>query len=588
MEVNVSEPAAATRTGATAGTRSTSVSEQIATALARHGVQYIIGQSIPSAITLAAVRLGITQILCRTEKDGAIVGDGYARITNRIPVVTSCSGPGTLLLAAGLGEALMASIPLVALIQDIPRIHRDRNAAQDLDDMAVLEPVTKVAWRVDRADRVIDYVDRAFVVAGSGRPGPVALLLAPEMLAEPAVAPEFRRDEVCGHFPLDRIIADPASVARAAEWIGTAERPVVIAGGGVHVSQAQPELAALVEQACLPVGATTMGKGAFDESHPLALGSMTYAIGHRANGKFTKPIVDEADLVVLIGTRTNQNGTNSWKLLPKAARFIHIDIDPAEVGRTYQALRLVGDAKLTLAALNAALASRDLGTRRAAKPELVTRIAEARRRHAAEIAPAVDSAKAPVRPERVMRAIDRHLKRGVVVGDASYASTWVTNYIGSAPGSRRILTPRGLAGIGWGFPMAIGAKLADPAAPVVYVGGDGAFGYNWSELETATRHKLQGLVAVVLNNGVFGYQKDAEDVALGEHTRPLHTSTVDHAAIARACGWNGIRIERAAEIDDAIAKALATPTPTLIDVISDPDAYPPIITFDGRLPDKVA
>jgi acetolactate synthase-1/2/3 large subunit len=136
--------------------------------------------------------------------------------------------------------------------------------------------------------------------------------------------------------------------------------------------------------------------------------------------------------------------------------------------------------------------------------------------------------------------------------------------------------------------MAIGAKLADTTAQVVYVGGDGAFGYAWSELETVARHQLRGFVTIILNNGVFGYQKDAEDVALGDHTKPLYTSPVDHAAIARACGWKGVRVEAIADIEPAITNALADSTPTLIDVISDPDAYPPLVTFDDKLPDKLA
>lgn len=588
MEVSVTEPIADQQLGARGATRSMTVAEQIAGALARHGVQYIIGQSIPSAITLAAVRLGITQILCRTEKSAAIVGDGYARITNRTPVVTSCSGPGTLLLAAGLGEALQASVPMVALIQDVPRAHRDRNAAQDLDDLGVLRPVTKAAWRVDRADRAMDYLDRAFSIAGSGRPGPVALLLAPEMLSDAAVEAAFRRDGSYGSFPLDRSAADPARIGTAADWIAAAERPVIIAGGGVHLSQAHAELEALAELASLPVGSTTMGKGVLDENHPLALGPMTYAIGNRAVGKFAKPLLDEADLVVLVGSRTNQNGTDSWKIFPKAARFIHIDIDPAEIGRNYQALRLVGDAKLTLAGIADALQSRDLGKRRAARAGLLERIKDARSRHQAEIAPAINSKKVPIRPERIMRSLDQHFTQGIVVGDASYATTWVTNYVRSIPGRQRMLTPRGLAGIGWGFPLAIGAKLADSTVPVVYVGGDGGFGYSWSELETVARHDLRSFVAIILNNGVFGYQKDAEDVTLGDHTKPLHTCPVDHAAIARACGWKGIRVESVDEVDRAIVAAIADDRPTLIDFITDPDAFPPLVTFDGKLRDALA
>jgi acetolactate synthase-1/2/3 large subunit len=576
------------RVPAKAGTsRPKTVSRQIAEAIKRHGVQYIIGQSIPSAVTLAAVELGITQILARTEKDGAIIGDGFARITNTIPVVTSCSGPGTALLACGLGEAFYSSVPLVALIQDIPAAYTDRNAAQEFDDLAMLQAVTKHARRVTQADRIVDYIDRAFLIAGSGRPGPVALLIPPEVLAAAAVEPEFSRVSSYGHYPLDLVQPAEPALADAVNAIRVAERPVVIAGGGVLRSQAKAELRAFVDATGFPVGTTTMGRGAIEDEHPLSLGPLTYAIGNRSLGKHSRPILDEADLVILVGTRTNQNGTHSWKLYPRNARFIHIDIDPQEIGRTYEALRLVGDAKYTLQALinrlaGKAIAASNSGTATAA------RIRRARDEHTREVVPVVNSTKVPLRPERVLAALNEIAPDGtVMVADASYASTWVTNYVSAKKGRSRFVTPRGQAGIGWGFPLALGAKLGAPKDYTVYFGGDGAFGYTWSELETAIRHGMTKLVAIVLNNSVFGYQKDAEDVAIGQHTKALHMAPVDHAAIARACGWEAIRVTGPDEIVPALKTAFSTEGPIFIEIISDPMAYPPLITFDNKLPDTV-
>ena len=183
-----------------------------------------------------------------------------------------------------------------------------------------------------------------------------------------------------------------------------------------------------------------------------------------------------------------------------------------------------------------------------------------------------------------MAELDRLLTpETVVVADASYATIWVLNYIRSRRPGMRFISPRGLAGIGWGFPMALGAKLAAPQAPVFCVAGDGGFAHAWAEMETAKRHGIR-LVAIILNNGVLGYQKDAEDARYGAHTTACHFDPVDHAAIARACGWQGVRIEEPEALGAALRDAAATDGPVLLDVITDPDAYPPITACDGHLP----
>ncbi|MBT5414946.1 MAG: acetolactate synthase catalytic subunit [Rhodospirillaceae bacterium] len=556
----------------------------ILAALKRHGVETMFGQSIPSQLYLAAPEFGIRQISFRTEKAGPMMADGFARISNRVPVVTSISGPGAALLVAGMGEAYKASIPMVALIQDTPRPHTDRNHAQDLDHADLLRAVTKMTRRVERADRIDDYIDMAFTAAAGGRPGPVALLLPGDLFndAAPASASAGRMATL-GRFPLDRVMADPAAIARAAELIATAKNPVVVAGGGVHVSQAQEELARLQDLASLPVATTMMGKGAVDEVHPLSLGVVGYVMGRQASSYAYRAMLEHADLVFLIGNRTNQNGTDNWSIFPRGARFLHLDIDGQEVGRNYEAERLVGDARLTLQALNGALEKSDLSRRAAARGALVQEVEAGRKAFAVEVAPLVGSDAAPIRPERVMAELEsRMTPESILVADASYATIWAANYVRFARAGQRFVSPRGLAGIGWGFPMALGAKLAAPEAPVWFLGGDGGFAHAWGELETARREGIK-LGAIILNNQVLGYQKDAEDIGFGDHTGACHFEPVDHAAIARACGWQGIRVESANEIAPALAKAEEASGPTLIDVISDPNASAPITAFDGKL-----
>jgi acetolactate synthase I/II/III large subunit len=556
--------------------------QRFAVALRRHGVEYLFGQSNPPALTLAAHDLGIKQIGYRQENAGVYMADGYARTTGKVPVVTAQNGPAAALLVPGLAECLSASIPIVALVQDVGPGTRDRNAFQELDQLELFKGVSKWTRRVTVADRIEDYVDMAFTAAASGRPGPAVLLVSMELLAEKDPRPPSARMANLGYFPLDRTVADPTRIAAAARLLANARAPLVYAGGGVMGSGAQAELRQLQDAADLPVATTTMGKGSVDETHPLSVGVIGYFMATRGMAKFAKPLVSDADVVLLIGNRTNQNGTDSWTLLPPGATYIHIDVDPVEIGRNYEAVRLIGDAQLTLRALNAALAAEDLSTRRAARATLEKTIASAKRLHREEIAAVSQSNAMPIRPERFMAELERQLSDcDIVVADASFSSIWVANYL-TAKGERRFVTPRGQAGLGWGFPLALGAKIGNPDKAVFCVVGDGGFAHVWSELETARRHGIRVVVAV-MNNGVLGYQRHAEDAVLGRHTNVCDFQPVDHALIAQACGLKGVRVERPEDIAGAIKVAMEADTSVLLDVVTDPDAMPPVGVF-SRLP----
>ena len=542
----------------------------------------MFGQSNPPALTLAAQDLGIVQIGYRQENAGVYMADGYARTTGKVPVVTAQNGPAAALLVPGLAECLTASIPIVALVQDVGPGTRDRNAFQELDQLELFKGVSKWTRRVTTAERIEDYVDMAFIAAASGRPGPAVLLVSMELLAEKDQRPATARTASLGHFPLDRTVANPALIAAAARLLANARAPIVYAGGGVIGSGAQEELRALQSCAYLPVATSTMGKGSVEETHPLSVGVIGYFMATRGMAKFAKPLVSEADVVLLIGNRTNQNGTDSWTLLPRGATYIHIDIDPVEIGRNYEALRLNGDARLTLRALTAALAAEDLSARRARRATLEEEIASAKRRHHEEIAPVAQSNAVPIRPERFMTELERQLSDNhLVVADASFSSIWVANYL-TAKAQRRFITPRGQAGLGWGFPLALGAKIGNPDKAVFCVVGDGGFAHVWAELETARRHGIQVVIAV-MNNGVLGYQRHAEDALLGRHTNVCDFKPVDHALVAQACGLKGIRVERPEEIADAIKVAMECSSAVLLDVMVDPDAMPPVGVF-SRLP----
>jgi acetolactate synthase I/II/III large subunit len=564
------------------GNTKRTVAQAIAAALRRHKVPFTFGQSLPSAVHLANADIGIRQIVYRTENAGAYMADGYARVARQVPVVTAQNGPAATLLVPGLAEAMKASVPMVAIVQDVPRPAVDRNAFQELDHFDLFRSCAKWVRRLSDPARVDDYIDMAFTAAASGRMGPAVLLVPLDLQVEDAAISEARRESLSA-FPLDRCLADPAAIARTADLLMQAERPLIVAGGGIHLSGAHEILAELQEKFALPVATTVMGKGAVAETHALSVGVVGYAMGRGSATRYLRPLVESSDVILLIGTRTNQNGTDSWKLFPPSARFIHLDVDPQEIGRNYEALRLLGDARLTLEVLASELAKRDMSKRLGRRATLAATIADARRKYLDESQASSRSDGTPARPERLVSEMQAVLSEStIVVADASYASVWIANGLRALAPGMRFLTPRGMAGLGWGFPMALGAKLASPGSSVICLVGDGGFAHVWSELETARRMGLHVSVTV-LNNQVLAYQKDAEDTRFGRHTDACQLGPVDHAKIAEACGCAGVRIEQPSDYADALRSSLAASRTTVIDVVTDPMAYPPISAFESGL-----
>jgi acetolactate synthase-1/2/3 large subunit len=565
-----------------AGPSSTTVAGNVAGALVRHGIREVFGQSNPPALLVAFEDAGIRQVFYRTENAAGGMADGFARIANRISVVVVQNGPAAALVVAPMAEASKASVPMLVLVQEVPADTRDRHAFQELEHATLFAAVSKWTRRIDHPARVDDYLDMAITAATTGRPGPVVLLLPTDVLDLPTQPPRFPRTAELGAFPLDRQRPDAAAVALAAEVIANADQPVVIAGGGVHLSGAAAELSELQRIASLPVATTNMGKGAVAEVDPLSIGVAANITGRHGPAHDHLPLIAEADVVLLVGTRTNQNGTDSWSLTPPDATYIHLDVDGLEVGRTYESIRLAGDAKAGLADLSSELTTRDLSKRATRRDSLVARIADGRRRRAATVLPLTTSTRIPIAPERLLSELDALLEpEDVVVADASYASVWVASYLTAKAPGQRFLLPRGQAGLGWGLPLAIGAKLADPNARVVAIVGDGGFAHVWSELETLVREEIS-LTVMVLNNGLLGMQRHGENVMLGRTTTAIRFGDVDHAAIARAVGARGVSITDPDEIRPALVGALESPVATVLDVFVDPDAIAPVRAWDSH------
>jgi acetolactate synthase-1/2/3 large subunit len=557
------------------------VADIIAAALHRHGVEVVFAQSIPSALLLATPKVGIRQVTYRTENAGGAMADGYARISGKPGIVCAQNGPAATLLVPPLAEALKASIAVIALVQDVGARTRGKNAFQELDHFALFAGCTKAVTRLDDASRTEDVIDAAFVAACSGRPGPVVVLLPRDVLSIETSAEGLRRHSYAT-FPLDRTRPDARSVDVAAKLLMSAERPLVIAGGGVHISRASESLAALQEQVCLPVATTNMGKGAVDEGHELSLGVVGNTMGPNSPTRFLRDYVKEVDVVLLVGTRTNENGTDAWRIFSQDACFIHIDVDGLEVGRNYESIRLIGDARLTLEDLLRACRELDHSKRTEQRRVVVDVIERARELHRHEAHDVMTSRQEPVRPERVATELDKLLNpETIMVTDASFSTNWMTNFLRARKPGQRFVAPRGLAGLGWGLPLALGAKIARPECTVVCFAGDGGFGHVWSELETAVRANIP-ITIVLFNNGILGFQKYAELYAFDEYTSAIDFSPVDHCMIARACGAEAVRVKNPDEVGEVLAKALASEVVTLIEVMTDPDAYPPVTLWEGH------
>jgi len=563
-----------------------SVADEIARALHDAGIREIFGQSCPTALMLAAERLGIRQIGYRTENAGAAMADAYARVSGQVACIAAQNGPAATLLVPGMAEAYMASVPMLALVQDVHRRQVDKNAFQEFDHRALFSSCSVWFQRLTEGGRAYEFTRKAIIAATSGRPGPAVLMLPMDILIEPArlteAAPEPFR---LGRFPMLRTRPADAGIDTALDLLLKARRPLIVAGGGAHSSEAHGALAALRDTLAIPVATTNMGKGAVDETHPLALGIVGSTMGTRSPAKYMTEYISKADVVFFAGNRTNENGTGAWKLFPPDAAFIHADIDPYETQRNYRALPLVGDLRETLEAMLVRHATRQasaVATLGARTLRIAAELAPLRERAVADLQPYLQPGNPLLRPERLVREIESHAPRdSIFVADASYSTLWLTQFLTCREPGRRYLSPRGLAGLGWGYPMALGAKLAMPQRTVVALVGDGGFAHCWAELECAVRHDIDAKV-VVLNNAVLGFQRNAELGYYRTHTDVCQMVRVDHTLVARAVGCAAFAASDDDSLEAALRQAFATPSPCLIDVIVDAEAFPPITAFERQ------
>src|SRR6186997_1281659 len=556
------------RPASPAGTRIAAY--QLTDYLERLGVEVVFGLCGHTVIALldALGKSRIRFVSTRHEQIAAHAADGYARVTGKPGVVLTHLGPGLTNAATGVANAALDSIPMVVIAGDVPSYfygrhpHQEINLHQDADQFQIFRPFCKRVYRIDNIEDMPRIVERAFHLAQSGRPGPVLVDVPMDFFSAELPVDAFNKTPP----EIARQGIDPATAARIVDALAAAKRPVIYAGGGVLSARATLELAALAEALEVPVAHTLMGKGCLPDGHPLLMGQ---------SGFWGLPLANEkcrtADVILAVGTRLAEANSSSWDprftfSIPPT-RLIHVDADLSEIGRNYQTeLGVCADAKLALAAL----ADEARGKRHADRGRLKEEIARGRKEFASNWADQWSSNQFPLRPERILSEL-----RSAAPADAFIVTDvgWNKNGVGQqfpidVPGA--FITPSGLATMGFGPAAALGVKVARPNRHAIALVGDGGFSTNPSVIATAMEADLP-VVWVVMDNSAFGTIAGLEEMHYGTtfgcmfecDGKPYH---VDYAAMARSFGADGYYIKSADELGPALASALASGKPALIQV----------------------
>ena len=539
----------------------------VARVLAEAGIEYVFG--ISGGHTgrivqgLAQVQNQVRMVTVREELLAGVMAEVYGRLTRRPGVMI---GQGPWVLGNGLIgtlEAFLSSSPMLLLtdFSDAPRftLHAPYQQATgdygSWDARRAFGGVTKQVMQAQEPVAAVQATQLAIKHAMAGQPGPVAVLFGHDALAG-SVAPDSQPVlyPTRYYLPPAPPPADPAQIAAAAERILAAERPVIVAGNGVRIAQAYEQLRDLAETAGMPVATTAAGKGCFAETHPLALGVFGTFGTAAANA-----CLGEADLVLVVGSKLSPSDTaweNTKLLDPTRQVFVQIDIEPRHASWNFPAETVVlGDAAQILGELCEAVRSRADGRREAA----TRRVARHREAHGFFDAPAYNADDKPILPQRVIGELMRNLpENGIVTCDAGENRILMTHfYQTKAPGG--FLQAAGSGPMGFGIPAALAAKLVHPDRPVVAVCGDGGFAMTMNGLMTALEHDIP-IVVVVFNNRALGW------VLHGSGPFAAEFNDFDHAAIARAMGCRGQRVEDPAALGPALQEALGARVPTVIDV----------------------
>ncbi len=534
--------------------------------LEKEGVEIAFG--LPGGANLpiydALVEADFRHILVRHEQSAAHMADGYARVKRKAGVCFATSGPGATNLITGIATAYADSSPLIAVTGQVPLMMIGKDAFQETDIIGVANPCTKYAFQPRTAIEIPEVVKKSFYIAESGRPGPVLIDIPKDV--QQSEAEIFFPDliKVRGYNPI--VDPDLTNVGKAVQLLRSAQRPIIMAGGGVILSGAFSELQALAELLMAPVVTTFKGKGAFPENHPLAMGP----IGMHGHPEANK-IILEADLIVAVGARFSDRSVGRFDEFGKGMNIIHMDIDPAEIGKNKSVdIAIVGDVKSSLRSMVKML-SKDIIKKESdnewlkRRRELIDYFLETLKDYSREI-----TAKKSLKKLREILPVE-----SIVTTEVGQCQMWASLHFDVlSPGT--FFSSTGLGTMGFGFPASIGAKAAKPEVPVVDIAGDGSFNMTENALAVSVLDKLP-VIVFLLNNYMLGmvaqWQRTFYDRRyMGVHQR----NCPDYVKIAEAYGATGIRVGSMTELEKALKYAVRSEVATVIDIPIDPeeDVYP--------------
>ena len=543
-------------------------------ALRREGVEVIFGYPGGALLPIYDVLYDtkdIRHILVRHEQGAAHAADGYARASGKVGVCMATSGPGATNLVTGIATAYMDSIPIVAITGQVPTFAIGKDAFQEADITGITMPITKHNYLITKAAEIPRIINEAFHIAKTGRPGPVLVDFPRDMQQAELDFDYPEKVHLPGYRPVRT--GHVKMIERAVQLIDAAQQPVIYGGGGVSSSGAQEEVVALAERADLPVTMTLMGKGCFPEDHRLYLG-----MPGMHGTAYANYALHEADLIVAVGTRFDDRVTGKLDMFARSAKVIHIDVDPAEIGKNVRpALPIVGDVKLVTAALVRKVA-------RLSHPEWHAKIEGWKREY--PLTWKGDGLKPQFVIQEIWRATEG---KAVVVTEVGQNQMWAAQWYPCRE-TRQFISSGGLGTMGYGLPAAIGAQVARPDRVVWDIAGDGSIQMNIQEMATAVVSKLPVKIAV-LNNGYLGMVRQWQTLFFENRLSytDIACGTPDFVKLAEAYGAVGMRVTEESQVAGAIEGAMAVKDrPCLIDfLVAREENVMPMVPAGGTVDDML-
>lgn len=538
--------------------------------LVRHGVRHVFGYPggailpVYDELYKAEQRGDIQHILVRHEQAASHAADGYARATGQVGVCVATSGPGATNLVTGIATAQMDSVPMVAITGQVARGAIGSDAFQETDIFGITLPIVKHSYVVRDPRQMAEIVAEAFYIAQSGRPGPVLIDVPKDVgLEEFDYAPvEPRSIVIPGYKPTTR--GNPRQISNAIALLHAAQKPLLYVGGGAVISGAHAEIAQLAEHFQIPVTNTLMGKGAFDEQNPLSVGML--GMHGTAYANFA---VSECDLLVAIGARFDDRVASNLEKFAQHARVIHIDIDPAEVGKCrVPDVPIVGDVKNVLTEL---LSRLDQPADPAQTGAWRARIDQWKTDYPLKVPTYSDQ----LSPQQVIADVGRQAPDAFYTTDVGQHQMWAAQFLQNGP--RKWISSAGLGTMGYGMPAAMGVQMGVGDNQVICISGDASFQMNLQELATLAQYNIK-VKTVIVNNGWQGMVRQWQQGFYGERyaSSNMEVGMPDFEKLAAAFGVKGIVVKEPEQLEQAIATMLAHDGPVLLDVWvrRDENCYP--------------